>query len=209
MRRSFRKDRFVLEKSQSEMKSLLSAIEDTRTRYIKPNNNKIRRQLDHHCTMQQLERSGLVTAIQITRESFPNTLPYEFIFSRYACLMREKYFDNIGGMELKDKVRYVLSRRLQSLSKKNRDGTRTMPLTCGKTKAYFKAGCKERLEVLRLEYFHKNAITLQKATRRLLVMLRFSKARTSVIRLQARCRKLVVACGRWSVILFVPEMRRL
>jgi hypothetical protein len=42
MRRSFRKDRFVLEKSQSEMKSLLSAIEDTRTRYIrciKPNNN--------------------------------------------------------------------------------------------------------------------------------------------------------------------------
>jgi myosin heavy subunit len=79
MRRSFRKDRFVLEKSQSEMKSLLSAIEDTRTRCIKPNNNKIRRQLDHHCTMQQLERSGLVTAIQMARESFPNTLPSTFL----------------------------------------------------------------------------------------------------------------------------------
>jgi myosin heavy subunit len=84
---------------------------------------------------------------------------------------------------------YVLSRsRLQSLSKKSRAGTRTMPFTCGKTKAYFKAGCKERLEVLRLEYFHKKAISLQRAARRLLAMVRFSKARSSVIRLQAVAR---------------------
>jgi myosin heavy subunit len=178
----------VLGKFRSQLNSLMAAMKDTPTRYIrciKPNNDMVPRLTQHGPTLHQLECSGLVTAIQMTRESFPSTLPYEFILSRYACLMVEKDFVNIGSMKLKDKVNHVLSKWLKSLSTKNRDGTRTMPFACGKTKVYFKAGCKERLEFLRLEYFHNHAITLQKAARRLLAMAKLFTARSSVIRLQA------------------------
>jgi hypothetical protein len=57
-------------------------------------------------------------------------------------------------MKLQEKLHLVLSHWLDSLSKNNRDGSRTMPFTCAKS------GVQEKLEVLRLEHFGKSAIVI-------------------------------------------------
>jgi myosin heavy subunit len=191
---SIKKNRFVFEKFQTQLKSLMSAMENSQTRYIrciKPNNQLAPRKVDHACTLQQLECSGLMTAIAITRESFPNKLSYDFILDRYACLMRERDFENIGKMKLPEKVHHILSQWLESMLRKNRDGSRTMPFTCGKTQVYFKSGVQERLEVLRLEYFGKSAIVIQSMVRRVQARSRYTKAHGKVMTLQRSSRMFI------------------
>ena len=182
-----RANKTVLYTFQMQLRSLMSAMQGTPTRYIrciKPNNLMIPRLTDHCRTMHQLECSGLLTAIAISRESFPNKLPYKFILDRYACLMRETSFENVGDLELKEKVNRVLSKWLKNLSKKNRDGTRTMPFACGKTKVYFKAGAQERLENLRTNYFEKRVLVIQAWGRKVIAMDKWNRVRWSIVMLQ-------------------------
>jgi myosin heavy subunit len=178
----------VLEKFKTQLKSLISAMEGTKTRYIrciKPNTHMIPRRTDHHITMRQLECSGLMTAIAISKESFPNKLRYEFILDRYSCLVQEKHRGALQALDdPQEKVEFLLSRWLKSLSKKNRDGTRAMPFACGKTMVYFKAGAQERLEVLRIGYFHKAAAAIQALARKTIAMRQLSRARSSACTLQ-------------------------
>jgi myosin heavy subunit len=182
-----RANKTVLYTFQQQLRNLMSAMQGTRTRYIrciKPNNLMMPRLTDHKNTMHQLECSGLLTAIAISRESFPNKLPYEFILDRYACLMRETDFENVGDLELKEKVNHVLSKWLKPLSKKNRDGTRRMPFACGKTKVYFKAGAQERLETLRTDYFEKKVIVIQAWGRKAIAIDKLNRIRWSIGMLQ-------------------------
>ena len=76
--------------------------------------------------------------------------------SRYACLgpVEEEI---TAGTESEEKVRHMLTMWL----KKNRDGSKTMPFACGKTKVFFKAGAQDRLEHLRRQYYEKSARTIQ------------------------------------------------
>jgi myosin-5 len=178
-----RANKTVLCTFQMQLRSLMSAIQGTRTRYIrciKPNNLMMPRLTDHKNTMYQLECSGLLTAIAISRESFPNKLPYEFILDRYACLMRETDFENVGDLELKEKVNHVLSKWLKPLSKKNWDGKRTMPFACGKTKVFFKAGAQERLETLRTDYFEKKVLLIQAWGRKVIAVDKLNLIRRSI-----------------------------
>ena len=80
--------------------------------------------------------------------------------SRYACLgpVEEEITADI---ESKEKVRHMLTMWLKPRSKKNRDGSKTMPFACGKTKVFFKAGAQDRLEHLRRQYYEKSARTIQ------------------------------------------------
>ena len=178
----------VLQKFQTQLKSLMSVMEGTRTRYIrciKPNTAMAPKLTNHNSTMQQLECSGLMTALIISRESFPTKLPYEFIMSRYSCLMMEKDFKYIGKMDLKSKVNHILSKWLKPLSKKCRGGTRTMPFACGKTKVFFKAGAQDRLEELRMEYFERAALTVQTWARKHGAMQMLTRAKKSACKMQS------------------------
>jgi myosin heavy subunit len=174
--------------------------------------------------MQQLECSGLMTALIISRESFPNKLPYGFILDRYSCLMLEKDFKDIGGMELKAKVNHILSKWLKPLSKKSRGGTRKMPFACGKTKVFFKAGAQDRLEELRIGYFEGSALTIQTWARKYAAMQMLTRTKRSVRTIQSFCRMVIerakfqrqrraatlVAAwirGRWCVAQFVSTKR--
>ena len=178
----------VIEKFRIQVKSLMTAMKGTKTRYIrciKPNPLMLPKQTHHQTTLRQLEYSGLSTALTIARESFPDKLPYDVILKRYSCLLREKDTQAIESMgDTKDKVEHLLTRWLKSIARKNRDGTFSMPFACGKTKVYLKTGAQERLENLRMEYFEKAATVIQTWGRMAVAVRYLCRARSSVRTLQ-------------------------
>jgi myosin heavy subunit len=175
-RAAMKRHKFVFQKFQAQLRSLMLAMENSKTRYIrciKPNSEFAPRKTDHLGTLHQLECSGLMTAIAMTREGYPDKLSYAIFGDRFACLMRAKEFKNIRGMEPQQKVEVILSKLLKPRL-----------IQCGKTRVYFKSGAKEQLEVLRLEYFHKTAVAIQSAVRRSQAMDSFSKSMKVTIFLQ-------------------------
>jgi myosin heavy subunit len=154
----------VLNKFSEQLKSLMYSMEGTKTRYIrciKANPSMRPKITDHPSTMKQLECSGVLTALIISKESYPQKLGYDFILSRYSCLVKDDDSRNTKCMEPRDKVLHMLAKWMRPISKKNRDGSRTMPFASGKTKVFFKAGAQDRLEQLRSRFFEKSALTLQ------------------------------------------------
>lgn len=183
----------VLQKFQSQLKSLMAAMHGTKTRYIrciKPNADMIPKKTNHNITLQQLECSGLMTALTISRESFPNKLEYEFIIARYACLM-EKQIHTLDKLERQAAVQNSLKTWLEPLARKSVNGTKTMPFACGKTKVFFKAGAQDRLEALRMEYYGNAATKIQALTRKL--------AAVDIFRRTQACIKVIQSFGRMSV----------
>eukprot|EP00536_Pseudo-nitzschia_multiseries_P000942 jgi/Psemu1/234140/estExt_Genewise1.C_120009 len=179
----------LLSKFQIQLKNLMSALDGTKIRYIrciKPNKLMIPSMTDHVSTMRQMECSGLMTALIISKESYPQSLEYEFIMNRYSCLLLDKQIPKvIRGVTLEEKVTHVLTKWLKPLSRKNRDGSRTMPFACGKTKVFFKAGAQDRLEYMRKQYYEKNACTIQLWFRVNAAMRLKSRKRKAVDKIQA------------------------
>lgn len=155
----------VLTKFQLQLRKLMSTMEGTKTRYIrciKPNESMIPKVTDHIITTRQMECSGLMTALTISKESYPQNLDFEFIMTRYACLLLDDEITKvIAEMDLREKVTHVLTQWLQPMSRKNRDGSPKLPFACGKTKVFLKAGAQDELEYLRRQYFEKSACLIQ------------------------------------------------
>lgn len=186
----------VMHKFQRQLKGLISAVDGTRTRYIrciKANASMLPNVTDHASTMKQLECSGLMTALIISKESFPQKLTYDFILNRYACLMADEQPKNaIVEMERQDKVKHVLSKWLKPLSRKNRDGTRTMPFACGKTKVFFKPGAQDRLENLRRQFYERSSRKIQTWFRGIAAVNLLTLRRQSMFTIQSFCRMALV-----------------
>jgi myosin heavy subunit len=179
----------IMYKFQSQLKGLIAAMDGTRTRYIrcvKANASMVPKLTDHVSTMKQLECSGLMTALIISRESFPQKLTYDFILNRYACLMGDRELKSvIVGMEREERVRPVLLKWLKHLSKKNRDGTRTMPFACGKTKVFFKSGAQNHLEHLRRQFYEQSSRTIQTWFRGIIAVKLLAQRRRSIFKIQS------------------------
>lgn len=141
----------------------MSLISKSRTRYIrcvKPNKIMKPRVLDHCHTVSQLESAGLVTAIVISRESFPNRLSYEQVIDRYKFLCY-KYSDmELKSGDAKIDSHTLLSYMLAGITVNTHKG-KVAPFSCGKTKVYFRVGALEKLESIREEYYAIRAIQLQ------------------------------------------------
>lgn len=182
----------LMQKFQRQLKGLLAAMDGTKTRYIrciKANSSMHPGVTDHASTMKQLECSGLMTALIISRESFPQKLTYELILSRYACLISdEKLKYTAANIDQSDKVRQVLSKWLKPLSKKNRDGTRTLPFACGKTKVFFKPGAQDRLEHLRRRFYENSSRTIQTWFRGIAAVKRLALRKQSMYTIQSFAR---------------------
>jgi myosin heavy subunit len=195
-RGSVRRDRFVLEKFQTQLRNLMGVFEESRTFYIrciKPNNFRAPRKTDQDCVNRQLKCSGILTAIAMTRECFPSKLDYESILGRYGCLMQERGVQRIGTMH--HTVEYALSNLLRSASRKNRDGSTTMPFSCGKSSIYFKAGAQERLEILRTEHLSKKATVIQSWLKTGAFMERVGRSRRSATKIQKLWRRALEISG--------------
>ncbi len=189
-----KKHRTVLEKFRNQLKSLMATMEGTSTRYIrciKPNETMTPKMTDHYHTMRQLECAGLVTAIAISRESFPNRLGYNAIRERFECLMTKHNLKNIVGMDKKDAVNYMLSNLLPSMADVQHGGTNlTQPFACGKTRVYFRTGALEHLETMRLDYYTTHTVVIQRWIRKIQASSHFLKMKDAAIQMQtfARCR---------------------
>jgi len=191
---------YVVEKFREQLHVLMDAMMGSRTRYIrciKPNSEMIPKLLDHNTTMYQLQCSGLITAIQISRESFPSSLSYGFILSRYTMLIDDEESqdavlaaqgvsdDEDAATAMREQVKRLLASWLLPLAKRNRDGSCTLPFACGRTKVFFKPGGQERLEYLRRTYFGKFASVIQKHARRQTAVRSFQLKKRNALALQS------------------------
>eukprot|EP00554_Chaetoceros_debilis_P010932 CAMPEP_0194108514 /NCGR_PEP_ID=MMETSP0150-20130528/8181_1 /TAXON_ID=122233 /ORGANISM="Chaetoceros debilis, Strain MM31A-1" /LENGTH=2569 /DNA_ID=CAMNT_0038797229 /DNA_START=146 /DNA_END=7852 /DNA_ORIENTATION=- len=198
-RRRNRAKRTVIAKFRSQLNILMESIELTKTRYIrtiKPNNDMIPRRINHRDTMNQLESAGLVTAITISRETFPNRLPYNVIWDRFNCLRHEHPKEKQCQMRKFSEIqlRGLVAQLLTSLLLKSftrADGVRVPSFSCGRTKVYFRTGALEDLENERMEYYSIHASTLQTWYRSHTCRLNFVRAIWLVIKLQSNVRTMI------------------
>jgi myosin heavy subunit len=194
VRRKKATNRTVLEKFRSHLRDLMASMEDTETRYIrciKPNETMTPRMTQHDTTMRQLECAGLVTAIAISRESFPNRLGYEPIIERFGCLMSQSDAKKMSSMVKKLAVDYMLKQLLASMAEKQRNGTLVMPFQCGNTRVYFRAGALEHLETKRLGYYTKRVVTIQRCVRKIQGQAAYARTRESIIKAQTAVRAML------------------
>ena len=173
----------VITTFKKQLTDLMACIEKTKTRYIrciKPNHHMDPGVTNHTMTMTQLQSAGLVTAIAITRESFPNRLPYDTVMERFKILIPPDEMKRSGTV--RERVDFLLMKLCGITARYD------MPYALGKTKVYFRAGALERLESIRLEYFSSRAIVIQTWARLIMAGKRYEEMRLAAIAIQARGR---------------------
>ena len=181
--------RTVLAKFREQLGFLMEAIDSTRTRYIRcirPNREGIPRVTDHREVINQLESAGLVTAITVSRENFPNRLNYEVTWDRFHCLLPYENMKVLQGT-LRHEVDNLLATLLTEPFTRA-DGATVTAYECGKTKVYFRIGALERLETRRMIYYSKNIVVIQKWYRSQRDSWNFLLFRQTIIIIQARSR---------------------
>ena len=182
---------FVFTKFKHQLTSLMSLIEKSRTRYIrcvKPNKEMKPKIMDHSHTVSQLESAGLVTAIVISRESFPNRLSYELVMERFRFLQYKLGPTcHLDSGDIKVDAETLLDHLLAGMTANTHQG-KVKPFSCGKTKVYFRAGALESIETTRQDYYAEGAIVLQAWIRSLVVRQRFLDLKHGLILLQSGVR---------------------
>lgn len=180
----------VVTKFKHQLTSLMSLIEKSRTRYIrcvKPNKTMAPATMDHAHTVSQLESAGLVTAIVISRESFPNRLSYEMIMERFRFLVY-KFPDCHFVGDMKADSEMLISYLLAGAMHDSHKG-RVKAFSCGKTSIYFRTGALERIETIRQDYYAERAIQLGAWYRALVARRRFLIAKRGMVLLQCEARR--------------------
>jgi myosin heavy subunit len=191
----------VIQKFRIQLQHLMSNIQSTTTRYIrciKPNDNMIPNILDQYTTMRQLECAGLVTAITISRETFPNNLEYDTTRIRFECLLtRAEVIQYQTHKEEKLAADYLLSTLLRPLleaqmrlqkdnAKGNKSEQRMRQLyACGNSRVYFRTGILEFLENKRLDYYNRSVVLIQGWVRKIFAAHKYTRMRTAAKRIQA------------------------
>ena len=186
--------RTVMAKFRSQLNVLMGCIQETKTRYIrciKPNAEMIPKKLHHRETMKQLESVGLIAAIVISRETFPNRLPYDVIWERFRCLQIGGTLyssgDKLNEEDLKDNVQKLLASLLLKPFTRA-DGARVPTFSCGRTKVYFRTGALEQLESDRMEYYSYFASRIGVWYRCKSARLKFRRLKVITIVVQAQAR---------------------
>lgn len=179
----------VLSKFRTQLNALMTSIDGTKTRYIrciKPNSNKQPRILDQKATMSQLESAGLVTAIVITRESFPKNMAHCVITERFAILAPGGTPLDCGNTDDAIASKVEAERIVQTLlPPEPHDGRNELPWRVGKNKIFFRPGVLERIEIKLQAYVDNYVVRIQTFVRGCLARMRRNKIRESVIKLQS------------------------
>mmetsp|Transcript_35166 Transcript_35166/g.40691 ORF Transcript_35166/g.40691 Transcript_35166/m.40691 type:complete len:720 (+) Transcript_35166:2278-4437(+) len=166
-------------KFKSQVTSLMAVIDQSRTQFIrciKPNKSMKPYVTDHTHTLVQLSSAGLLTAITIVRESYPDNLLYDEVFDRFQCLVPIAVSSDTN---LKDQVSTLLSTVLDGMEKAV-GSKMSYPFALGKTKVYFRIGLLETLESDRLSLYTKHVLFIQSCVRRNLAMSIFSSMKEAV-----------------------------
>lgn len=165
-----RKKSTMLEKFSAELRDILVAVELSQTRYIRciiPNGTMSPRVTNHLMTLRQLESAGLMTAVALSRETFPDSMPYKTLLDRYCCLMKASDRLHMREMALADQIVFMLTNLFMAMFEEEDVDSASMPFACGKTKAYLRTGALEHLEAIRHHFFSGYAAVIQRWTRQM------------------------------------------
>lgn len=168
----------------------MSLIEKSRTRYIrcvKPNKVMTPGMLDHSHTVSQLESAGLVTAIVISKESYPNKLPYQLVMERFRFLAYKYEGCHLSSGDIKSDAATLLGHLLAGVTADSHKG-RVPPYSCGKTCVYFRTGALEMIETIRQDYYAESAIKLQAWVRSIISRHRYLVSKHGMVLMQSAVR---------------------
>ena len=183
------KSKTVWTKFKNQLTNMLNEINESKSRYVRcinPNTSKSPGIFDSKHCMRQLRTSGLVSAITVSRSSFPNRLPYESILGRFDTLVKCCYYNSKNSVvdnewekrdlfnNDKERATYLLDCLLQDYYHGSHDTTttidtniietsKTKSYVCGNNKVYFRAGVLEYIENQLFATHNKYAYTLQKS----------------------------------------------
>jgi myosin-5 len=184
----------LLSQFKVQLEALLDQIHNSRTRYIRciqPNSEKLPLLMDQKLTLKQLASAGLEIAISISRETYPNRLPYNVVLERFACLidLSDRHSVNPGSKpkteKLKECTEILLSKVLKDDNEMVLGGHIAVPYSCGKTRVFFRSGCQEVLESRRMELLSGAAARIQRWYQTLISHRDFKLAKIAATRLQA------------------------
>lgn len=154
----------IAQKFRSELRDLISIVEETRTRYIRciiPNETLSPGVTNHLLILRQLECAGLMTSVALARESLPDCLSFTAFLSRFLVLLGRNDLENVNEMSLPDKIVYLLTNLFMPMFHGNDSTISTMPFACGKTKVYLRAGALNHLETMRYRFYVSRAVLIQ------------------------------------------------
>ncbi len=195
--------RSVIDVFQHQLKELMSSIDASQSRYIrciKPCDDlEILGKVDHHVVLRQLKCSGLVTAIELSSNIFPDKLSFETIATRYSCLLSSNAMASIEDMDLIDKTQVILSSVYAPFIEQYNGSTFDMPFACGHTKVFFRAGALAILEKQRYSLQSRSAVKVQSMVRSCIARRRTIRILFSFTQLQSICRGRVV-CSEFRLL---------
>ena len=171
---------------RTQLNSLMSNIESTRTRYIrciKPNKAKQAGVINIVSSLEQLRCAGVVAAVSISRAVFPNRLSHQSALDRFECLLPA---DTViaEASPVETPIEVMMSFLLKGMEKQDNTESKQM-FVCGKTRVYFYTGALEYLESERLVALGKRAIVMQRIVRGFAAKFKFTTMKFSAIKLQA------------------------
>ena len=149
----------ITSKFRSQLNDLVIKISSTQIRFIrciKPNDDEAPCMIDHLSTVKQLSSLGIITAITMSREAFPNSLFYNDVCERFNCLSQTNESGDLFNARSRGK------QIVENLLGKITDTTdKTALYALGKTKIFFRPGSLEMLETARMDLYIKNATVIQ------------------------------------------------
>ena len=186
----------VIDVFQHQLKELMSSIDASQPRYIrciKPCDDlEILGKVDHQVVLRQLKCSGLVTALELSRNIFPDKLSFEMIATRYSCLLSSNAMASIEDMDLIDKAQVILSSVYAPFIEQYNGSTFDMPFACGLTKVFFRVGALAILEKQRYTLQSRSAVKVQRVVRSCIARRRIIRILFGFTQLQSICRGRVV-----------------
>lgn len=134
------------QRHSSQLNSLLDNLRSANPHFIRcilPNRVKSSKVFDKKLVLDQLTCNGVLEGIRISREGFPNRIPFESFAKDYQILLDDK-FDNLD-IDAKQKTRDIMNTIKIGIDEKTQD------FQIGKSKILFRAGKLAVLEKFKQE----------------------------------------------------------
>uniref|UniRef100_A0A7S4VR71 Myosin motor domain-containing protein n=1 Tax=Ditylum brightwellii TaxID=49249 RepID=A0A7S4VR71_9STRA len=177
----------VCTKFRNKIIELMEFLLTSKIRYIrciKPNENSSPHTTDHLVTMRQLGSAGLVKAVNIAREIYPNSLSHDKVWVRFRCLTRLNIDENL---EVKEKVSILLNEQFKD--QVSSSGCHNSFYRVGATKVFFKPGQLELIESRRATRKQKAATIINNRAKAYRKKKDFQTLKRGAILVQALARR--------------------
>lgn len=170
---------------RKQLSELMDNVGNTKVQYvrcIKPNSKKIANEFDRKLVADQLRYAGVIAAIRISREAFPNRMNLEEFENRFRLLYPSELKSDDPTKRVSELLRVLMPDY-------ENDSTKNSKFAIGKSRVYFSSGVLQQFEDQRSTLLHSKATTIQKNILGWTHKRRLSRMKFAVVLIQAflRC----------------------